>query len=88
MSRLHKTTENDTHFVPKEGQRDFLCSNKKSFRCPSLGYMQTESSEFKEKIDKAFDILFESILQDRKNLYDTNKINSNICQSINLQPRE
>ena len=37
MNTLHKESNNDKHIVPKEGQRDFLCSNNKSFRCPSLG---------------------------------------------------
>jgi hypothetical protein len=36
MSRLHKRNE-ELIFVPEEGQRNPLCSNRGSSRCPSLG---------------------------------------------------
>jgi hypothetical protein len=35
MNKLHNITKQDI-LVPKEGQRGLLCSNKESFRCPSL----------------------------------------------------
>ena len=44
MSKLHKELNNDV-FVPDEGQRDFLCNNKSSLRCPSSGFNQTLSDE-------------------------------------------
>ena len=37
MSELHINSINDKNFVPDEGQRDLMCSNKRSFRCPSFG---------------------------------------------------
>ncbi|MFH1623655.1 MAG: hypothetical protein ABID54_00680 [Pseudomonadota bacterium] len=36
MSELHKRNE-ELIFVPEEGQRNPLCSNRGSSRCPSLG---------------------------------------------------
>ncbi len=61
MDELHnnKLVENDNSFVPKEGQRGLLCSNKKSFRCPSLDYKHIVALE--SKLDNAFDILFEEV---------------------------
>ncbi len=50
MTKLHKELNND-RFVPNEGQRDFLCNNKSSFRCPSLCY---EYSGSEENLDKTY----------------------------------
>lgn len=36
METLHDKPISDEFFVPKEGQRGLLCSNKESCRCPSL----------------------------------------------------
>jgi hypothetical protein len=41
MDELHKSqTEDIRAFVPEEGQRRFLCSNKQSSRCPSSGIVE------------------------------------------------
>ena len=78
LKKLHnKLIKRDT-IAPKEGQRDLLCSSKESCRCPSLGYQQSESVDIQEYVDKAFDVLFELILQDRKQTYEATKINSHI----------
>jgi hypothetical protein len=37
MSELDRKLNSDDIFVPEEGQRDFLSSNKESLRCPSFG---------------------------------------------------
>jgi hypothetical protein len=58
LKKLHNKSIHDQIFVPKEGQRGLLCSNKKSCRCPSLVY---EYIEDQEKLDKAFDFLFEQL---------------------------
>ena len=60
MEGQHDKPLNDINFVPKEGQRDLLCCNKKSFRCPSLSY---EHVELQGNIDKAFDLLFEEVIK-------------------------
>ena len=39
MNKLHDIIKQDD-LVPEEGQRDLLCSNKESVRCPSLGLVQ------------------------------------------------
>ncbi len=36
MSTRHERLIGDHNFVPEEGQRDLLCRNKESLRCPSL----------------------------------------------------
>ena len=36
MSKLHKGQYDAPNLEPSEGQRGLLCSNKASFRCPSL----------------------------------------------------
>ncbi len=45
MSTLHANSISDQIFVPKEGQRDLACSNKKSLRCPSLDVIINNPSE-------------------------------------------
>lgn len=47
MSKLHRKLNRDV-FVPSEGQRDFLCNNKSSLRCPSLGFTEETITGVKE----------------------------------------
>ena len=64
MDRQHdKPIGDHDHFVPKEGQRDLLCCNKKSLRCPSLRYEHIESEEL---LNKAYDHLFAELVKTRK----------------------
>lgn len=83
MIKLHNIINKDI-LVPEEGQCDLLCSNKKSIHCPSLGYIQSEK-ENEVGINKAFDIIFEEVLNNKKQKNEANKINSNICQSIDIK---
>lgn len=46
MKKLHNIIKQDI-LVPEEGQRDLLCSNKESVRCPSLGSIQ-QNKKLKE----------------------------------------
>ncbi|MDQ1282134.1 MAG: hypothetical protein QG630_485 [Patescibacteria group bacterium] len=60
MDKLHLELNNE-NFVPKEGQRDSECSNKDSFRCPSLGF--NENDDIEEKTAKQLsEILFNKYL--------------------------
>ncbi|OJW84169.1 MAG: hypothetical protein BGO69_11905 [Bacteroidetes bacterium 46-16] len=62
MDGQHNKSINDDDFiVPEEGQRDLLCCNKKSLRCPSLSYEYIESEEL---LNKAYDFLFDELLRD------------------------
>ncbi len=56
MAELHNKFKDDI-LVPKEGQRDLLCSNKESIRCPSLGFNKEISDEEKE----AFKVLLKDL---------------------------
>lgn len=56
MSKLHKESNNDI-FMPKEGQRDFLCNNKSSFRCPSLSSSLTLSKDALGALEELVDVL-------------------------------
>lgn len=58
---LHDKSVNDDTFVPKEGQRDLACSNKESFRCPSLGINSKQSEE--ALLDYLASILVEAFLE-------------------------
>ena len=60
MTELHNKLNNSHIIVPKEGQRCLLCSNKKLCRCPFLGYEQVEDDN---KLNQAFDLLFDSLLK-------------------------
>ena len=63
MSKLHIKLIDEKTFEPKEGQcDDLMCSNKESItHCPSLDYKCENPSE--EKINKAFEILFEEVMK-------------------------
>jgi hypothetical protein len=60
MEGQHDKLKSEKDFVLKEGQRDLLCCNKKSLRCPSLNY---EYVEAKEKGRRAFKILFDEMFK-------------------------
>jgi hypothetical protein len=45
MKKLHINSLSDNLFVPKQGQRDLMCSNKKSHRCPFLGINNSSITE-------------------------------------------
>jgi hypothetical protein len=68
MDELHKRLNNDIKFVPKEGQRDLLCSNKKSFRCPSFGINNNTGDVALDYLAK---VLVEAFLD--KQEYERNK---------------
>ena len=59
MRPLHKTNiDDETSLVPKEGEREVLCSNKACLRSPSLGSeSETISEEEEEEIKKLAKIL-------------------------------
>lgn len=82
-SKLHKSKIKDHEFIPKEGQRGLLCSNNCLSRCPSLSYELIElNDDIIAKVNKAFDLLFEQVIKNRKN--KNYEINCSIRQSINL----
>ena len=61
MNELHDKLICDDIFVLKGGQRGLLCSNEKSYRCPSLVYEHVEDiRKLNEAYDLLFDILFEN----------------------------
>ncbi len=61
---LHKGRQfNIADVEPKEEQREPLCSNKGQSRCSSLRYETVNAKE--ENVERAFDILFESLLEDK-----------------------
>jgi len=65
MSKLDKGKNNTSDFVPDEGRRSPLSSDRVLCRRPSLGYEQATSLD-DSNLDRAFDILFEVALKDYK----------------------
>ena len=57
METLHDKQNNDHFFVPEEGQRGLLCSNKKSFRCPSLSLNSILSKDTLNSLEELGDVL-------------------------------
>jgi len=66
MDELHERLISDDNFVPREGQRDLLCSNRKSLRCPSLSSSPILSRETLIALKELGDVL-KSI---RKRMYN------------------
>ncbi len=84
MNELHAQPDNDDIFVPKEGQRGFACSNKKSFRCPSFGINPNQVPE-DVALDYFASILVEAFLDKKEhehNQLHKPKKSSDICPSI------
>ena len=84
MNELHNKLIIDNKLVPKEGQRDLLCSNKKSIRCPSFGINPNNISE-DVALDYFASILVEAFLDKKE--YERNKLrgsqtSSDICSSV------
>ncbi len=84
MNKLHAELNSEL-FVPKEGQRDFACSNKKSLRCPSFGIINPNNVSEDVALDYFASILVEAFLDKKE--YERNKLlksqtGSDICPSV------
>lgn len=68
--------------MPEEGQReDFLCSNKKPIRCPSLCINDKPSED--AQLDYLASILVEVFLDQKNYERNQSKKSSNLCESFN-----
>lgn len=63
MKARHKRLRSDKNFVSEEGQRNLLCRNKKSLRCPSFDINPNTVPE-KIALDYLASILVEMYLDD------------------------
>jgi hypothetical protein len=84
MDKLHINSTSDNNFVPEEGQRDLMCSNKKSLRCPSLGLNNLLISE-----DVAIDYLAQvlvDIFLDKKIKENDKPINTKSTKGSDILP--
>ncbi len=82
MNELHNRSIIKDNLVPKEGQRDLLCSNKESFRCPSFGINNQFVSE-DDALDYLAEVLVGAFLDSKRNAKPTIKTGGNILPSIN-----
>ena len=71
IKEQHNKTENDKNLKPKEGQRDLMCCNKKSLRCPSFGINPNNVPE-DVALDYFASILVEAFLDKKE--YERNKL--------------
>ncbi len=86
MKKLDKRLISDAKkFVPKEGQRDLLSSNKESHRCPSLGINPNTVPE-SVALEYLASILVKAFLDKKENKHDKSngtKTCGNVCTSVN-----
>lgn len=75
INTLHNNSKHREFSDHKKGQSGLLCSNKELCDCPSLCYEYVESSE---RLNKAFDIVFEEVLLISLREMQ-NEINSDLC---------
>ena len=66
MDELHVKSISEKNFEPKKGQRDLMCSNKESPRCPFLGSLSEED----QALECLSDILVESFIKKKKDEYN------------------
>lgn len=82
MTKLHKY-HSENHIEPTEGQRDILCSNKESLRCPSLGLNDERLVDEDKLLDYLAEILTDTFLDKKINAkLRTQKECSHILPSI------
>lgn len=63
---LHKGQQlNIKNVVLREEQREPLCSNRGQSRCSSLRYEAIRGEGKESNIDRAFNVLFESLLEEK-----------------------
>ena len=65
MNKLDKNPNDVMKLVSEEGQRGFLSSNNKSFRCPSSDFTNFNISE-DEQLDYLSEILVEAFLNKKR----------------------
>ncbi len=68
MNPRHNRLKRDANFVPEEGQRDLLCRNKESLRCPSFGCvppLKSEEAALEYLASILVDAYFDSLEYDR-----------------------
>jgi len=85
MRKLHNKSISENIFVPEEGQRDLLCSNKKSLRCPSFGIINSNNVSEDVALDYFASILVEAFLDKKE--YERNQLHKSqtgsiICPSV------
>ncbi|MDP1728480.1 MAG: hypothetical protein Q8M15_16975 [Bacteroidota bacterium] len=69
MEEQHeKENTKEKNIESSEGQRILSCCNEGISRCPSLEYKYVESSG--DKVNKAFDLLFEEVMKLNGKLID------------------
>ncbi len=84
MSRLHISKVGAYNFVPKEGQRDLMCSNKESLRCPSFGFNSSNNVPEDVALDYFASILVEAFLDQKE--YERNKLHESKKEGGGLLP--
>lgn len=82
MNTLHNGSMKSERLVPKEGQRDLLCSNKASLRCPSFGINNQFISE-DDALDYLAEVLVGAFLDHKRNANTTIKTSGDLLPSIN-----
>lgn len=73
MNVLHKSLISEENIEPSKGQRELLCSNKDSHRCPFLGSIINNSDSEDVALDYLAKILVEAFLD--KQDYERNNTN-------------
>lgn len=67
MNTLHNRSIDSGNLVPREGQRDLLCSNNKEpLRCPSFGINNEQISE-DDALDYLAEVLVDAFLDSKRN---------------------
>lgn len=84
MKELDKSQIVDNIFIPKEGQRELLSSNRVHNRCPSLVAKSSDASE-DILLDYLANILVEAFLDKKeyeRKLSNKSKESSNLLSSV------
>ncbi len=67
MEELHEKENTNTNIQPKDGQRDFLCSNNLVNRCPSLDFINPNDVSEEAALDYLASILAKALIHKKKN---------------------
>lgn len=69
MDELHESIISEEIIEPTKGQRELLCSNKDSLRCPFVGSINEED----QTLDCLAGILVEAFIKKKRDEFKNNK---------------
>jgi hypothetical protein len=66
MNEPRESSNEPENLALERGQQEFLRGGDGSCRCPSINYEPVTSTDSENRVNKAFDVLFQEVMNIRK----------------------